>query len=193
LVLEKISDCGGVRAGDICYIEMKIINNTGMVLAGLLNLDATQGEELFDGEGIITQFLPDVTTDGWLDSSEWLLGTVFFTDFNIAPGETFVSVKINTHPALSPDEYLFLLSLFGTGDDGEEYVAPPVIGGGGGGILGGGSVFGDINGDGRVDKYDFALMMAFWGQEVSGLRVDLNGDGKVDKYDFALLMLNWSI
>ena len=191
--MEKINDCGGVRAGDICYIEMRIINNTGAVLEGLLNLGATQGDELFDGEGIITQFLPDAAIGNWLNSSEWLLGTVFFTDFNIAQGETFVSVKINTHPALSPDVYLFLLSLFGTGDDGEEYSAPPVSGGGGGGGMpGSGSLFGDINGDGKVDKYDLALLMSYWGQSVSGLLVDLNGDGKVDKYDFALLMLNWS-
>ncbi len=52
---------------------------------------------------------------------------------------------------------------------------------------------GDINGDGKVDKYDFALMMADWGKTGTGLAADLNSDGKVDKYDFALLMVNWSI
>jgi len=50
---------------------------------------------------------------------------------------------------------------------------------------------GDINGDNKVDKYDFALMMAAWGQTGSN-GSDLNEDGKVDKYDFALLMLYWS-
>jgi len=50
---------------------------------------------------------------------------------------------------------------------------------------------GDTNKDNKVDKYDFALMMADWGK--TGVNSsDLNGDNKVDKYDFALLMLNWS-
>lgn len=51
---------------------------------------------------------------------------------------------------------------------------------------------GDANGDNKVDKYDFSLMMANWGK--TGANVcDFNNDGKVDKYDFSLLMLNWSI
>lgn len=49
---------------------------------------------------------------------------------------------------------------------------------------------GDINGDNKVDKYDFALMMANWGK-IGSNDSDLNGDNKVDKYDFALLMVNW--
>ena len=78
---------------------------------------------------------------------------------------------------------------------------PPASGGSGGGTSGGSTggspapasaeVVGDINGNSKVDKYDFALMMVDWGQEGSGLMADLNGDGKVNKYDFALLMLNW--
>jgi len=51
---------------------------------------------------------------------------------------------------------------------------------------------GDINNDGKVDKYDFALMMANWGK-IGANTSDLNGDGKVDKYDFAILMANWTI
>lgn len=52
-------------------------------------------------------------------------------------------------------------------------------------------IVGDVNGNSKVDKYDFALMMMAWGQTGSGLSADLNEDGKVDKYDFSLLMLNW--
>lgn len=71
-------------------------------------------------------------------------------------------------------------------------------GGGGGGGGGGGStpvtptttIKGDANGDNKVDKYDFSLMMANWGKTGSNSS-DLNGDNKVDKYDFALLMSNW--
>lgn len=49
---------------------------------------------------------------------------------------------------------------------------------------------GDANNDGKVDKYDFSLMMSNWGK--TGINAgDFNIDGKVDKYDFALLMSNW--
>lgn len=76
--------------------------------------------------------------------------------------------------------------------------------GGGGGSSGGGggggytppttpppAIQGDTNNDSKVDKYDFALMMAAWGKTGTNSS-DLNGDDKIDKYDFALLMLNWS-
>ena len=47
---------------------------------------------------------------------------------------------------------------------------------------------GDINKDGEVNKYDFALLMADWGK--TGMNAsDLNHDGKVDAFDFALFML----
>jgi len=72
--------------------------------------------------------------------------------------------------------------------------------GGGGGIVASnattatnGTVIGDINGNSKVDKYDFALMMSDWGETEIDLAADLNNDGKVDKYDFSLLMVNWSI
>jgi hypothetical protein len=72
-------------------------------------------------------------------------------------------------------------------------------GGGGGG--GGGNTpaiitttgkKGDANGDSKVDKYDFSLMMANWGKTGTNTS-DFNNDGKVDKYDFALLMSNWGL
>ncbi|MEM5871784.1 MAG: dockerin type I domain-containing protein [Candidatus Aenigmatarchaeota archaeon] len=53
-------------------------------------------------------------------------------------------------------------------------------------------IIGDLNGDGKVNKYDFALMMADWGKIGTNIRSDLNKDGKVDKYDFAILMSKWS-
>jgi len=53
-------------------------------------------------------------------------------------------------------------------------------------------IVGDINGDGKINKYDFSLMMANWGKVGSNIS-DLNGDNKVDKYDFALLMAKWII
>lgn len=53
-------------------------------------------------------------------------------------------------------------------------------------------IVGDINDDGKVDKYDFALMMSDWGKTGLNIPSDLNQDGKVDKYDFSLLMANWT-
>ncbi|MBU3926085.1 hypothetical protein KJ763_02875, partial [Patescibacteria group bacterium] len=64
-------------------------------------------------------------------------------------------------------------------------------GGGGGGTPPATPKIGDITGDNKVDKYDFAVLMADWGQ-IGSSSADLNHDGKVDKYDFALLMLNWN-
>lgn len=54
-------------------------------------------------------------------------------------------------------------------------------------------IAGDTNDDGKVDKYDFALMMADWGKTGLNVPSDLNKDGIVNKYDFALLMVNWSL
>jgi hypothetical protein len=51
---------------------------------------------------------------------------------------------------------------------------------------------GDANGDNKVDKYDFSLIMANWGKTGSN-SCDLNNDGKVNKYDFALLMSKWGL
>lgn len=71
---------------------------------------------------------------------------------------------------------------------------PPAPGGGGGGTPPAETTYsiGDINKSGAVDKYDFSLMMANWGETGDNI-ADLNGDKKVDKYDFALLMSQWSV
>ncbi len=75
----------------------------------------------------------------------------------------------------------------------------PPAGGGGGGTSGGSNDSSntaisnkDINSDGKVNKYDFALLMADWGKTGLNLKGDMNGDQKVDKYDFALLMSAWT-
>jgi hypothetical protein len=72
-------------------------------------------------------------------------------------------------------------------------VTQTVVSGGGGGSYTPPTTakVGDINSDGKVDKYDFATLMSQWGQTGTTLTADLNHDGKVDKYDFALLMANW--
>jgi len=78
-------------------------------------------------------------------------------------------------------------------------VTRAVASGGGGGGGGGGRSApapvvvkgGDANGDNKIDKYDFSLIMSNWGKTGSNV-CDFNSDEKVDKYDFSLLMLNWS-
>ncbi len=71
-------------------------------------------------------------------------------------------------------------------------VTPPSIGGGGSSsnpvVV---ATVGDMNGDAKVNKYDFALMMANWGKTGTNV-ADLNNDNVVNKYDFALLMARWS-
>lgn len=67
----------------------------------------------------------------------------------------------------------------------------PASNGGGGG--GGGTTYkrGDINKDGTVDEYDFAIMMSQWEEAGLNLTADLNDDNIVNEYDLAILMDNW--
>lgn len=117
------------------------------------------------------------------NGSSW----VEIADFDI--NKTTNTITFNISSAQTP------YAIFG--EESEPEPTPPADDGGGGGGSGGTTTpptykTGDTNKDGKVDKYDFALMMAAWGK--TGINFsDLSGDNKVDKYDFALLMLNWSI
>ncbi len=44
----------------------------------------------------------------------------------------------------------------------------------------------DLNGDGKVDTADLALLMSSFGKAGSNLRGDLNGDGRIDDLDLRL-------
>jgi len=65
------------------------------------------------------------------------------------------------------------------------------------GAVGGSIFFGnsthpvDINGDGKIDIFDFNILMANWGATGNNI-ADLNGDGIVDMLDFNMLMTYWS-
>ncbi len=52
---------------------------------------------------------------------------------------------------------------------------------------------GDANKDGKVDIFDFNLLMVNWGNNPTNPSADLNNDGKVDIFDFNILMINWTI
>ena len=205
LVLEVTKKCDIQYTGDSCIANLKITNNAGKALGGeaFLHIDykgMCSGNKLinFDGEGIDAKF--SVASNNWLNFSGWENGTTAVSGFNISEGETISNLKINTVPNLCPGEYIFTLGL-----RGGEYATSPVGVGGGGGIdptlnltipspttLSAGAQKVDANKDGKIDKYDFALLMANWGK--TGINVcDFNGDGKVDKYDLALLMLYWSL
>jgi len=51
-------------------------------------------------------------------------------------------------------------------------------------------VTGDLNGDGKVDAADLAILLGSWG--LSGVPADLNGDGVVNGSDLAILLGNWT-
>ena len=51
------------------------------------------------------------------------------------------------------------------------------------------TMFGDLNGDGRIDGADLAFMLGNWG---GGGTSDLNGDGVVTGADLAILLGNWT-
>ena len=53
------------------------------------------------------------------------------------------------------------------------------------------SVFGDLDGDGRVGSSDLGILISFWG-ECPGCVADLNGDGRVDAMDLGELFAAWS-
>ncbi|AZI43764.1 hypothetical protein EHF33_03930 [Deinococcus psychrotolerans] len=51
----------------------------------------------------------------------------------------------------------------------------------------------DINGDGKVDLTDLALLMGNYGKTGGGLSGDLNRDGRVDESDLNLFTEEYSI
>jgi hypothetical protein len=59
-----------------------------------------------------------------------------------------------------------------------------------GSVLGASSGIGDFNRDGRVDFFDFNLLMSQWG--LTSSFADVNSDSMVDLGDFNALMINWT-
>jgi len=76
--------------------------------------------------------------------------------------------------------------------------APAPSGGGGGGGGGGiittpATVAYDFNSDGKIDVFDFNVLITNWGTVggATSATGDANGDGNVDILDFNLLIINW--
>jgi hypothetical protein len=53
------------------------------------------------------------------------------------------------------------------------------------------SCFGDLNADGTVDGYDFAVVLTGWQFGPGSNEGDLSGDGETDAVDLALMLANW--
>ena len=51
-------------------------------------------------------------------------------------------------------------------------------------------LLGDFNGDGKVNIYDFSILLSNW--KTTNIRYDLNGDGFVDISDFSIMLSNWT-
>ena len=113
------------------------------------------------------------------------VGTVYSGAISVASSQTIKAIACYDENSSDVATFVYTINI----------PTPPAPSGSGGG---GGTPpppatpkTGDINSDSKVDKYDFAMLMAVWGQTGSS-SADLNHDGVVDKYDFALLMLNWN-
>ena len=82
-------------------------------------------------------------------------------------------------------------------------VSPPSSSGGGGGggggytppptpvVKGTTTTDSDIDGNGKIDVFDFNLLIVNWGNNPTNKNADLDNNGKVDVFDFNLLMVNW--
>ncbi len=51
----------------------------------------------------------------------------------------------------------------------------------------------DMDKNGKVDIFDFNLLMVHWGETGSGNVADINGDNRVDILDFNSLMIYWTV
>jgi len=53
-----------------------------------------------------------------------------------------------------------------------------------------GQIPGDFNGDGKVDIYDFSVLLSNW--KTVKPEYDLSGNGLVDVFDLSILLSNWT-
>ena len=120
---------------------------------------------------------------------EFSTGTIYSGAISVSSSETInaVSCYLDSSSVAHPSNvvsFAYTINIPATSGGGTTPIVPPTTP-----II---TKIGDANGDGKVDKYDFALMMANWGKTGTNSS-DFNNDGKVDKYDFALLMSKWGL
>ncbi|MGB8815951.1 MAG: immunoglobulin-like domain-containing protein, partial [Minisyncoccia bacterium] len=100
--------------------------------------------------------------------------SVIYTVSDAAHNTASLSRVVNVIPAVVINNTIS----YNAGGGGSSYNPPTTI-------------WGDINNDGKVNEFDFSVMMADWGRTTVSL-ADLNKDGVVDEYDFAILMSKWT-
>jgi len=170
--IEKIEK---MTSGNVAVFSGKnFLNAYEIKISGKsLNISVTM---IYDDTGIDE----DTIAPYWFNGTTWVEITDSVVDKNANTITFTISSGSTTY------------AVFGSEPEPEPSPAPTGGGGGTPPTTPSSTTQGDINGDDKVDKYDFALMMANWGKTGSN-DSDLNEDGKVDKYDFALLMVNWGI
>ncbi len=50
---------------------------------------------------------------------------------------------------------------------------------------------GDIDGNGKVNIFDFSLFLSDFGKKGQNLKADFNNNGRVDIFDFSIMLSNW--
>ena len=178
-------------ATKLSYFTGESLNLTGLVVTGTytcIDLNVTG-----DGEETIVP-VKCLTADGEEASEIYKIEEAFnVSGFNSTTvGTKTLTVAVGSKTAT----YGIVVAIGPTPTPTPTPTPAPTSGGGGGGgyyTSTSASKAGDVNNDSAINEYDFAIMMAQWGQTESGLSADLNKDGVVDEYDFALLMANWGL
>ncbi len=125
---------------------------------------------------------PVIVTLDWTSSGD-ADGTLQASG-NWGPGNVSSSGSTTVSPQ-SADTYTYNLAC--TGADGITKTTSVVVT-----VTGTSTVLGDINNSGKVDIFDFNILLTDYGKtDSTSLRSDLNGSGKVDIFDFNILLTNF--
>ena len=145
---------------------------------------STQDVSLAGGTGTVSIHY---TTDG--AAATCSSGSTYSTPITVSSSLVIEAISCYANSVASP------IAIFGYAINPPS--APAPSGGGGGG--GGGGIITtpttapyDFNVDGKVDVFDFNILITNWGSTgATGASGDANGDGNVDILDFNLLIINW--
>ncbi|OJI08868.1 hypothetical protein BK006_02895 [bacterium CG10_49_38] len=127
------------------------------------------------------------TTDG--AAATCSSGNVYSTPITVSSSLVIEAISCYANSIVSP------IAIFGYAINPPSAPAPSSGGGGGGSggfITTPATAAYDFNTDGKVDVFDFNVLITNWGSTgASSSTGDANGDGNVDILDFNLLIINW--